>query len=212
VIIHAVEQGTPEWKALRLGIPTASEFERIVTPTGQLSKQATAYAARLVAERFLGKPLDEIGDLFWVSRGRDLEGDAVLAYEFERNCQTRPGGFMTTDDGRVGASPDRLVDGGGAVEIKCPAPATHVKYMLEGFGNDHRVQTQGQMFVGDFRWIDRVSFYPGLPLVIERSERDEVFIERLAKALAAFCLNLDEITAAMEAKGAIFPDGRGEVP
>jgi hypothetical protein len=40
--IHNCTQGTEEWRKLRAGIPTASEFHKIITPkTGQLSKQAT---------------------------------------------------------------------------------------------------------------------------------------------------------------------------
>jgi len=38
VIIHEVEQNTPEWLTLRLGIPTASMFDKIVTPAGKFSK------------------------------------------------------------------------------------------------------------------------------------------------------------------------------
>ena len=83
--IYDVEQGSPEWKALRLGIPTASEFDKIVTPTGAFSKQSQGYMNRLAAERFLRKPLDEIGDMFWIRHGAELEPEAVTAYEFARN-------------------------------------------------------------------------------------------------------------------------------
>ena len=34
MIIHEVEQGSGDWLKLRLGIPTASEFDKIITPTG----------------------------------------------------------------------------------------------------------------------------------------------------------------------------------
>ena len=39
MIVHPCQQGTVEWTEARLGIPTASEFSRIVTATGKLSKQ-----------------------------------------------------------------------------------------------------------------------------------------------------------------------------
>jgi hypothetical protein len=34
MIILDLEQGTPEWLQARLGIPTASNFGNIITPTG----------------------------------------------------------------------------------------------------------------------------------------------------------------------------------
>lgn len=204
MIIHNVEQGTPEWQALRLGIPTASEFDKIVTPTGKYSAQSRTYMYRLAAERFLCRPLDEIGDLFWVRRGKELEPQAAAAYEFDRNIETRTVGFVTSNSRRVGASPDRLIAGEpGGVELKCPAPATHVGYLVNGFERAYWHQVQGQMLVCELNWIDRVSYYPGLPLVIERCYRDEEYIAKLDAALIQFCDELDELTEILRRKGAV---------
>jgi hypothetical protein len=53
-------QNSDEWIAARLGIPTASEFHRIITAVkGDLSKSARKYAAGLVAETLLAKPLEK---------------------------------------------------------------------------------------------------------------------------------------------------------
>jgi hypothetical protein len=53
--IHNVDQGSPEWHALRCGVPTASEFSKILTPkTMKLSEQAPAYMYRLLGEWMLG--------------------------------------------------------------------------------------------------------------------------------------------------------------
>ena len=43
------QQGSVEWFEARLGIPTASEFSRIVTPTGKLSASRHAYMGELLA-------------------------------------------------------------------------------------------------------------------------------------------------------------------
>ena len=204
---YNVEQGSPQWKTLRLGIPTASEFDRIVTPTGALSKQARGYMCRLAAERFLRKPLDEIGDMFWIKRGTELEPDAVLAYELARGCDLMRVGFCTTDDGRIGASLDRLSTDGGAVEIKCPAPATHVGYLTEGFGRTYWHQVQGQILVCDLPWVDLVSYYPGLPLHVERIARDTGYIHTLRVALSQFCDDLDALTERLRGLGAVENDG-----
>ena len=199
---YDIEQGSSEWRALRLGIPTASEFDKIVTPTGAFSKQSQSYMNRLAAERFLRKPLDEIGDMFWIRRGAELEPEAVTAYEFARNVSLRRVGFCTTDDGRLGASLDRMADK-GAVEIKCPAPATHIGYLTDGFGRPYWHQVQGQMFVCDLPWVDLVSYYPGLPLHIERIERDLAYIRTLESALWKLCDELDALTERLRAMGAV---------
>jgi hypothetical protein len=187
VKIHNVEQGTPAWLALRLGVPTASEFHKILTPGGKRSNQARDYAFRLVTEKLLNRSLDGIDHLEWVARGKELEPSAVRMYEFEQDMQTEPVGFVTSDDGSIGASPDRLIVGKPAgLEIKCPAPQTHIKYMLDGFGKDYRVQVQGQIMVCGFDWADRYSFHPDMPPVREYTERDPPFIALLDEAVQEF--------------------------
>jgi hypothetical protein len=187
VIVHNVEQGTAEWFRVRLGIPTASNFDKIVTPTGQLSKQSRGYAFRLVTEILLQKSLEPLSNLEWVERGKELEPDAVRMYEFETEMKTAPVGFITTDDRQIGCSPDRLLIGeSGGVEIKCPAPHTHVEYMLDGFGKDYIVQVQGQMLVGEFEFVDRYSYHPEMPPFRHRTVRDEAFIRKLEVALEDF--------------------------
>jgi len=192
--IHDVEQGTPAWLKLRLGIPTASEFDKIVTPAqGKLSASSVKYRNYLLAERLMGEPLDSLDNLQWIERGKLLEPQAVAQYEFTNDIATEAVGFVTTDDGRIGASPDRLVIGmPGCVEIKCPAPQTHVGYMLDGPGTDYRCQVQGQLWVAEMEWDDFYSFHPSMPPVLIRTFRDESFIDKLSAALVQFCDDLDE--------------------
>lgn len=201
--IHDVEQGSPEWLTLRLGIPTASMFDKIVTPKGKLSESSRDYAHRLVAERVLGRSLDSLDHLEWVVRGKELEPAAARMYEFEQSVATKVVGFVTSDDGRIGASPDRLlVDQPGIVEIKCPAPNTHVGYMLEGFGSKYFCQVQGQLMVTGAEFADRYSFHPDMPPVLDRTYREEAFIRTLADALEAFNDALEEKIERVRALGA----------
>src|SRR6476659_7528724 len=160
--IHDVAQRSPEWHALRLGKPTASEFHKIITPkTGKLSAQARKFACRLIAERLLNEPLDLLGGIEAIERGKAMEPDAVAQYEFAEEVETQPVGFVTTDDGLVGASPDRLIVGASAgLEIKCPLLPTHIGYWLDGPGDGYRPQVQGQLWVAEFEWLDFYSYYP----------------------------------------------------
>ena len=200
--VHNVEQGTEAWLALRLGIPTASMFSQILTPGGKLSKSARKYAYRLTAERILNRPLDSIEGLEWVARGKELEPDAVKLYEFEHEVRTIPVGFITTDDGRTGVSPDRLVGDVGLLEIKCPAPHTHIGYMLDGFGADYKPQVQGQLHVAEREWTDFLSYSDEMPRVILRTVRDEPYIQLLRDALDEFNDMREEMFVKALAEGA----------
>lgn len=48
--IHNVAQQTEEWFRIRIGRPTASCFDKIITPGGEPSKQSKDYSRLLVAE------------------------------------------------------------------------------------------------------------------------------------------------------------------
>lgn len=186
--IHNVPQGTPQWLALRLGIPTASEFDKIVTPkTGKLSASAPKYACKLIAERLLNRPVQSLDGLAYIERGKELEPQAVRQYGFENDVETDPVGFITNDAGTIGASPDRLIRGRPAgVEIKCPAAHTHVAYLLEGHDEKYRPQVQGQLYVAEFDYVDFYSFHPRMPPALIRTPRDTAYIALLHNALDEF--------------------------
>ena len=184
--IHNVEQGTVGWLNVRLGIPTASCFEKIVTPGGKLSTQSRKYMYWLLAEKVLNRSLESLEGLEWVERGKLLEPDAIRMYEFENDVTTQAVGFITTDDGLIGCSPDRLVGNDGMAEIKCPAPQTHVGYMIDGFGADYKPQVQGQLYVAEREWVDRYSYSPEMPPHRDRTYRDEPYIKFLSDALKDF--------------------------
>lgn len=189
------DQGSAEWYAARLGIPTASSFDKIVTPAkGDFSKSARAYCYYLAAETILQMPMESISHLEWVARGKEMEPQAVAQYVFTEEVEVRTVGFITTDDGLVGCSPDRLFDfqapGGfwqrGGLEVKCPAPHTHLGYLVDGPGDAYKPQVQGQMYVAELDFVDFYSFHPSMPPVLRRTYRDEPYIARLAAALRQF--------------------------
>ena len=197
-------QGSVEWAQARIGIPTASGFDNIVTPGGKpcKSEKTRKYLYRLAAERLLNRSLDSLEGLEWIERGKELEPEAVKMYEFEQDVTTSPVGIILSDDGRYGASPDRLVGDAGLAEIKCPAPHTHVGYMLDGFGTDYTYQVQGQMLVDESReWVDRYSYSPEMPPHGERTYRDKPYIAVLKDAVERFCDDLDAAVERLRASG-----------
>ena len=196
-------QGTTEWFRVRSGIPTASAMDKIITPGGERSKSAEKYLYHLLAERILGRPLDQDKGSFWTIRGSEMEAEALAYYRFQRDCATQPVGFITTADGRVGASPDQLIGEDGCLEIKCPSPEIHMMYLMQAGGayTAYKVQCQTQLFVSQRAWADVGSYFPGLPEAIIRIERDERYIAKIAAACEAFCDELDSKWAECKARG-----------
>jgi hypothetical protein len=193
-----VQQGTPEWYALRVGRPTASNFHRIVTPKRcDLSTQAGKYALQLVAERLLNEPAESVDGVMWMERGKEMEPLAVRQYEFANDVKTVSVGFITTDDGSMGCSQDRLVldpqDRKIGLEIKCPSPAKHLEYLLYGMPDDYRPQVQGQILIAELDRADFYSFDHRMPPALVQTARDEEYIAKLESALHAFSDQLHEI-------------------
>ena len=202
---HFVDQGTAAWLALRMGIPTASEFDKIITPKGAYSKSQTSrkYAMKLAAEKLLNRSLDTMEGIDAMDRGTMLEPQAAAAFEFIEGVETEKVGFCTSDDGSYGASPDRLIKGQPkGLEIKCPYPNTHIGYLIDGFGTDYHVQRQGQMFVCDFDSVFMYAWHPEMPPALEECGRDEPFIKLLKDGLEQFNDMLAEILLKARKRGA----------
>ena len=215
MILHRVEQGSAPWYKRRLGIPTSSSFHKIVTPKGEPSKQAANYLYRLVAERLLNETMDdEIGFVKWVQQGREQEPYAVRQFEFVNEVTLEPGGFVTTNDGRLGASPDRIFKGHKeSLEIKSPAPWTQLRYLLEGPDDAYIAQTQGHLLVGDeFEAVHFYTYNPRTPPFHKVILRDPRYQALLASALDQFCDTLDVQTERARALGAFAGVRRVETP
>lgn len=197
-----VIQGSDEWLAARLGIPTASEFSRIITPTkGDLSKQCKAYAHQLVAETLLGRPLEKPPGTPWAMlRGKELEPLARAQYARDNKVELRTVGLVTTDDGRVGASPDSLIVGARrGLEIKCVLDANHVGIWADGPGDDYRCQVQASLAICELSHWDLYAWHPTLPPVTLRYVRDEPYIAKMQEALIDFLAIRDELLARAKA-------------
>lgn len=187
MIHNAVTQNTPEWIRLRLGIPCSSDFHKIITPKEmKLSKQAKPLMYRLLAEWMTGEQVENYESEYMV-RGHELEDRAIMAYEMLTDTETQPGGFITTDDGMIGCSPDRLIGDKGDLEIKCPLVQTQIQYALEGkIDEDHRAQLQGRLMIHGRNYVDIFSYHPRLSIPALRVVRDDKFIGELSVMLKCF--------------------------
>lgn len=187
-------QGTTEWHAARCGIPTASEFDKIITTQGKQSTQRTKYMYKLAGESIAGAEENSYQSAAMI-RGNETEAEARRFYEFATGESVDEVGFCLSDCGRYGASPDGLVGEDGQVEIKCPTLAVHVGYLLAGvLPTEYFQQTQGQLFVTGRKWSDFVSYYPGIKPLIVRVYPDGSFHKMLGVELEGFCGELEQLT------------------
>ena len=200
MIVHPAAQRTDEWTQARLGVVTASQFHRLVTPkTGKPSAAAEGYLHELIAEWLLGEPLDGATSQM-MERGTAMEDEAVEWYAFVRDVTPERVGLCFHDryDGLVGASPDGLIGDKGMLEIKCPGPKKHVSYLLGADPQaDHRCQIQGGIWVTGREWADLVSYHPAMPSVVVRCERDEAFLGSLAGIVGGFVDRVREAKATL---------------
>jgi hypothetical protein len=147
-----------------------------------------------------------------VQRGIALEDLARETYEKRTGHAVIGVGLCLHESGGFGCSPDGLVysrdyfptEGnpqvyGHGIEIKCPIPETHAKYLLAGtLPDEYRPQVHCSLAVtGLDRW-DFMSFCPGLPSLLVTVERD-AYTERMLAGLLSMSAELEATRAKLAA-------------
>lgn len=186
------EQGTPEWFAARCGIPTASMFSKIITSQGKPVTASTTdtYMNTLLAEWLVAGQVESFQS-DWMARGTELEPRARAFYELETGIEVEQVGFVKHDSLDVGGSPDGL-SGDRGIEIKCPAPQTHVKYLLQQkCPADYVPQVQGSMWLCEKDRWDFLSYHPDMSPLLITVERDDAFIATLEELIVKFLEKLN---------------------
>lgn len=191
--IYRGEQGTDEWRQMRAGIPTASEFATVLAKgrSGGESKTRRTYLLKLAGERLTGEPAESYSNAH-MERGKAMEAEARDAYAFMRDADYEQVGFIR--NGNAGCSPDGLIGTDGMVEIKTRLPHLQLEVLLANeLPAEHVAQCQGALWIAEREWLDFVSYWPKLPIFTIRVRRDEAYIARLAEAVADFNAELDAI-------------------
>lgn len=197
-------QNEPEWFVARCGIATASEFHTLLASGvgGGPSKTRAAYVKKVAGEIITGIPAEDFGGNKFTDRGHRMEADARQDYAFVNAVEIQQVGFIRNDDLRVGYSPDGLIGENGAVEFKSKAPHLLIDWYKAGkVPPEHLAQCQGGLWVSEREWIDIVGYYTGMPLFKKRIHRDEIYIAELAREVAKFNREVDELVAWIRAYG-----------
>jgi hypothetical protein len=192
-IFEDIEQGTDEWKQIRLGLATASKFSVVMAngKGGGESKTRLDYMCDLAGEIITGNPTESYSNGF-MERGKEQEDEARRLYAFEKDADLKRVGFVR--NGTKGCSPDSLIGKNGALEIKTTMARLLIKIMMRGdYPPEHKAQCQGTLWVAEREWIDIAIYCPKMPLFVERITRDETYIKQIAGAVADFNAELREM-------------------
>lgn len=191
--IFDCEQGSPDWYACRLGIPTASEFSTVMAKgkEGGDSKTRRTYMLKLAGERLTQQPMYNYSNDH-MERGKEMEAEARDLYAMVSDVEPVQVGFLRRGD--AGASPDSLIGDSGMLEIKTKLAHLQLECLLgDRLPPEHKAQCQGQLWIAEREWVDFCSYWPGLPLFRFRVFRDEAYIKQIASAVDAFNAEMLEL-------------------
>jgi hypothetical protein len=208
IVVRDIEQGTPEWLALRAGVLTASTFKDMMAKGrgGAPSKMREALIYQLATERITGQSAEDGYSNYWMERGKAMESRARSMYEIQTGNEVECVTFVFADESkRIGCSPDGLIVGQpGGFEVKCPKLSTHVGHLLVGgLPPEHKPQVQGSLMVSGYEWWDFGSFCPdsNVELFRVRVHRDEKYIEQLRTAALNLLAEVDDVEARLREIG-----------
>ena len=185
-----VTQGEEDWFEARLGKITASNFSKVLSPTGKVSTQITGLIDTLVAELLTGEREDTFKSDA-MQRGSDLENEALKFVNFTGGYNFEAVGFADSGKG-YGASPDGIDhEKKLGLELKVPLAKNHVKYLRAGkVPNEYFSQIQGSLLVTNYKQWVFCSYHPLMKPLVIVVDRDEGYINKLRELLVENCAKI----------------------
>ncbi len=214
IVYHSdLIQGSEEWHAARCGLLTASEIDRILTPTLKIADnvKTRAHLWELAAQR-ISRYVEPTYISDAMLRGHEDEILARALYA-ERYAPVSEVGFVTNDKWgfTLGCSPDGLVGTDGMIECKSRCQKYQVQSIVEewtgvaAIPDEYVLQVQSQLLVTGRKWCDFISYSGGLPMMVSRVEADPKTQDAIIEAAAKFEARINEVIAdfhaAVEARG-----------
>lgn len=195
VIVDDFYQRSPEWFEAKRGIPSASNFDKIITTKGAPSKQVQGYMYELAAQVASGQYVESYINSA-MAEGIRREEESRELFSMLHDVEVREVALIYPDEQKqYVCSPDGLFNNNTkGLELKNPLPKTQVKYLMDGeVPNEYILQIQGSMFVTGFDswWFQ--SYAPGLPVLSIEVYRNEKLISRLKEELERFVYKLAAI-------------------
>lgn len=200
--ILTMPQGSSEWATARLGVVTASEIGALVTPLWKVrtGDGPETYLHEKLCEKFLGWSPDDAGS-FAMNQGQIVETIARPWFQFTYDCEVKTVGFITSDDGKIGASPDGLIGDDRGLEIKSPQPPTHLKYLLAGILPPiYAPQVQFSLYITRRARWSFVSYSRHFPALVVEVLPDPKAFAAFDEALTLFFSKFDPALARLTAE------------
>ena len=199
MLIHDLEQRSVEWYEVRRGLPTASNFDQILTKK-TLVPCKNGFHYMLAAEILCGSNSDPWAGNNTTDHGLESENDAIKEYEALIGAGTKAVGFVTDDAKTMGCSPDRFAGDDGMLEIKSPMAKNMVQTFCESGGEcptDYRLQIQGQLMICERQWCDLALYHPAMELKIIRVMPDLDIHAKLKEQIKAVSRMRDDAVLTM---------------
>lgn len=209
-VFPEIEQGSPEWFELRLGIPTASNFAMVTRDAD--SKTRRGYMHKLAGEILTGQPAEGKIKTAAMQRGHDMEPEARDHYAKTNIVKIDRVGFIRRllPSGRyAGSSPDGLMEPRKGtwrkgLEIKTMAPDIMIGLLERGAAlpPEHRWQVYGTMWVADLEEVDLMLYYRNMPVAPKFTvARNEAAIKEISDAVEVFDHELNNLVKKIRAMG-----------
>lgn len=202
MIHHTHAQGSAEWLEARRGVVTGSRFKdaRAKLKSGAPAQAALSYAYDVARERCGGVAPAKFQNAA-MRTGTEQEPVARRLYEARTGNLVEEVGFFTTEDKRLGLSPDGLIDDDGVLEIKTMVSSdTLFTAMAEHDLSAYMDQCIGYLWLLGRQWVDLVLWAPDFAhMTVHRIERDEAAIEALESDLVAFMRLVDKSETTLRA-------------
>ena len=158
-----LKQGTPEWLSARKGVITGTQLKTV------MGRTAKDFMYDLIAQQV--SPLPAQYESEHMEHGLLYEDEAIEKYEAETGLITEKVDFCLHEERHWhGLSPDRLVSKEGkylgAVEVKCPTPKVHLKYVAtKEIPAEYKWQVVNYFLVNEEQeWLDFVSYCPQIQI------------------------------------------------
>jgi len=203
LIFHDVEQQTPDWFLLKLGMVTASKMPQVKSSDTGRRK----YMLQLIGERLSGIPKRGFTGVKSTDYGNEYEGQALACHELEQGLTIQRVGFIEISPD-LGVSPDGLIDDDGMVEAKCRYPHIQLETILRGqMPPQDRWQVQFSLWGLGRDWCDYVSFCPDIKTSARyftiRIYRDTITIALIRDEVVRFLNEMISIEASLNNGSAI---------
>lgn len=164
--IHTCAQLSEEWWALHRNRVTGSSMNKILTPAKrQPSAQQKGLICAMIGQTLSPYPMGD-GDGYVskaMQEGMRREPEARAWYALEMGVDVTRVGFLESDCGRFGVSPDAIMPTlQGGLELKNPTPEVHAEYLIDGvLPLEYMGQCHGSLIVTGYDWWDFVSYCHG---------------------------------------------------